>query len=104
MPTTPVDFIDGLMIMIEKGVNRNCYHIGTMHEMTMRELTIEIGKALGRDVVTTSSPLPEGSTQRRCPDIGKLAALGYAPHRSFEAGVGDTARWYAANADHRPKK
>lgn len=96
------DFVDGLMIMIEKGAHRNCYHIGTMHEVTMRELTLEIGRALGREVVTTSSPLPAGSTQRRCPDIGKLAALGYAPHRAFDAGVGETARWYADNAGKRP--
>ncbi len=96
------DFVDGLVTMIDRGVHRNCYHIGTMNEVSMRDLTVLIGKSLGRDVRIASAPLPQGSTQRRCPDIAKLAALGFAPRHSFEDGVGETARWYAANASRRP--
>ncbi len=35
--------------------------------------------ALGREAELVPSPLREGSVARRCPDISKLRALGYAP-------------------------
>ena len=96
------DFVDGLMKIMFDGEHRNCYHIGTMHEITMAELTRLIASSLGRTVALSFSPLPQGSTQRRCPDIAKLAALGFAPSRSLESGVGETARWYRDHADQRP--
>ena len=51
-----------------------------------------------------SGDLLEGSTQRRCPDIGKLAALGFSPATSLADGVAVTARWYAENAGLRPDR
>lgn len=97
------DFVDGLVLMLDRGAHRNCYHIGTMNEVTMIELTEMIGRSLGRDVRVVPADLPEGSTQRRCPDIGKLAELGFAPKHSLADGVTTTARWYADNAGRRPK-
>jgi UDP-glucose 4-epimerase len=39
----------------------------------------------------------EGGTPRRCPDIGKMRALGYDPKVSLAEGVGRTVKWYSAN-------
>ena len=98
------DFVDGLMILMFKGAHRNCYHIGTMSEVTMADLIKLVGASLGREIEIVGSPLLEGSTQRRCPDIAKLAALGFAPRKPLSEGVGEISRWYAANADRRPKQ
>jgi nucleoside-diphosphate-sugar epimerase len=98
------DFVDGLMLVMFEGEHRNTYHIGTGEEATMAELVRLVGASLGREIAIESGPLPEGSTQRRCPDVSKLAALGFAPKVSFADGVGVTARWYAENAGLRPVK
>jgi nucleoside-diphosphate-sugar epimerase len=97
------DFVDGLMLVMFKGEHRNTYHIGTMNEATMAELVRLVGASLGREIAIEAGPLPEGSTERRCPDIGKLAALGFAPRVTLEEGVSQAARWYAENAGQRPR-
>jgi nucleoside-diphosphate-sugar epimerase len=40
------------------------------------------------------SDLQPGSTPRRCPDIGKLRALGYQPRVSIDEGLRKTLQWY----------
>ncbi|HEY0625316.1 MAG TPA: SDR family NAD(P)-dependent oxidoreductase [Allosphingosinicella sp.] len=96
------DFLDGLMLVMFKGEHRNTYHIGTMAEVTMGDLVRLVGASLGREIDVVGAPLLEGSTERRCPDIGKLSNLGFAPQTSLRDGVAETARWYADNADRRP--
>ena len=97
------DFVDGLMLLIAQGEHRNTYHIGTMNEVAMADLVRLVGKSLDREIQVVAGDLPQGSTERRCPDVGKLAALGFAPKVSLEDGVAQTARWYADNACRRPQ-
>jgi nucleoside-diphosphate-sugar epimerase len=42
-------------------------------------------------------PPAPGGTPRRCPDISKLAALGYKPRVSLQAGLTLTLPWYWSN-------
>jgi nucleoside-diphosphate-sugar epimerase len=48
------------------------------------------------------SDAPAGGTDRRCPDITRLRALGYAPRISLRDGLPDVVRWYAENAARAP--
>lgn len=97
------DFVDGLKLIIDKGEHRNAYHIGTMDEVTMAELVCEVGRSFGREVEVVGTDLLAGSTERRCPDIAKLAALGFSPKTMLAAGVAITSRWYAENSARRPQ-
>jgi len=47
--------------------------------------------------------VPAGGTERRCPDIGKLAKLGYRPQVSLAQGLPPTVDWYFANESLAPK-
>lgn len=96
------DFIDGLMIAAEKGEHRNVYHIGTREEVTIREIVAAIFAWFGREPEIVPTPAPAGGTQRRCPDIAKLAALGYDPRVSLTEGLDGICRWYVDNAARRP--
>jgi UDP-glucose 4-epimerase len=96
------DFIDGLMLSVEKGAHRNVYHIGTLEEITIRQLVEIIFGRFGRTPQIIAMPAPEGGTPRRCPDIAKLAALGYAPKVAIKDGINDIADWYVANAHRQP--
>jgi nucleoside-diphosphate-sugar epimerase len=53
---------------------------------------------LGREAHLRPSEEPKGATPRRCPDIAKLAALGYSPSIPLSQGLPDVVCWYADNA------
>jgi len=93
------DFIDGLMIMLDKGENLGIYHIGTMEEISIKQVTLEIGKYFGKDVNLVPGKPAEGSTKRRCPDTAKLGKLGYKPKIKFTEGLRITAKWYDENSN-----
>ncbi len=96
------DFIDGVMTVAEKGEHLGIYHIGTNEEITIREVVGMVGDLFGRRVNTVPGTLLAGSTLRRCPDISKIAALGYCPETKLKDGLPKLAQWYIANADKAP--
>jgi len=97
------DFIDGLMIMLEKGGHLDIYHIGTMEEISISRVAIEVGRYFGRQVIVIPSKRAKGSAPRRCPDITKLGKLGYKPKVFFSEGLKITAKWYDENS-HKLQK
>jgi nucleoside-diphosphate-sugar epimerase len=92
------DFTDGLMLVLEKGRHNEIYHIGTQDEISVRDLAFQVVALFGRKPCFKHLPLQAGSTQRRCPDIGKLRSLGFAPKTSLHAGLKQTFEWYTQNA------
>lgn len=96
------DFIDGLVVVQDRGLTGNIYHIGTAEEVTIGDLARRIAREIGRDIrLVTGDTLP-GSTLRRCPSIDKLETLGYRQRTPLDTGLAPTCRWYFANAglDH----
>jgi UDP-glucose 4-epimerase len=71
------------------------YHLGTNRETSIGDLVIGLGRALGVEIELQAGPLQPGGTKRRCPDIAKLARLGYEPQVTLEDGLARSARWYA---------
>lgn len=98
------DFIDGLMLVIEKGEHRTIYNIGTQEEVTIADLARAVGRCFGREVRIVPGRAPEGRPVRRCPDIARLAALGYRPRVLLAAGLPPVTRWYDENAHLRPER
>ncbi len=96
------DFTDGLMRVIDDGGHLEIYHIGSSEEVSIAHVARAIAAYFGREVEFLSEDLPAGGTQRRCPDIAKLRALGYEPRISFAEGIVGVAEWYAAHAGERP--
>ena len=88
------DLVDGVMIMRERGEHLGIYHIGTAEEVTIAELARRIAAHAGREIELIPGPAPAGGTQRRCPDIAKLGALGYAPRVPLAKGLPPTVDWY----------
>jgi nucleoside-diphosphate-sugar epimerase len=88
------DLVDGVMLVQERGAHMGIYHIGAQEEVTVAELARRIAVCFGRDIQVQPGQLTEGSTQRRCPDISKLAALGYSPRFSLQDGLPVICEWY----------
>ncbi len=96
------DFIDGVMIMVAKGEHLGIYHIGNEEEVSIAEVAGLVARHFGRDIELVHGDAPAGQTPRRCPDISKLRALGYAPGVPLSDGLPVLARWYDANAAMAP--
>lgn len=84
------DFVEGLMIMRERGEHREIYNVGMPIETTIRELALKIMEIYGWPPplrVEELGRLPEGSIERRRPCVAKLARLGYSPRVGLEEGL-----------------
>lgn len=97
------DFIDGVMLMREKGEHLNIYHIGAQEELSIKEVASEIAKYFKKEIEIIPGELQKGGTNRRCPDISKLSKLGYKPKISFSKGCEITSNWYDQNS-HKLRK
>src|SRR3954447_2640211 len=97
------DLVQGVMVMRDKGEHLGIYHVGTTEEVTIGEVARRIAAHAGREIKFVSRPAPAGGTDRRCPDIGKLAKLGYAPQVPLDQGLRPTVEWYWANEQLAPR-
>lgn len=91
------DFVDGLMILLNKGANGQIYNIGTENEVSVLELIKILGKISDIKPSLVYNSQPTGGTQRRCPDTSKLKKLGYKPTVTLEQGLKNTYTWYFNN-------
>jgi len=97
------DMIDGLMLVVERGAHLNIYHVGNPEELSIADVARQVVACFGREARLITTELPQGSTNRRCPDIGKLKALGFEPKIPFAQGVKPVVDWYREHGHLRPK-
>lgn len=82
------DFIDGYMIMRERGEHMGIYNIGNPVETTISELAYKMAVIAGKQIVLRPGyQLREGDARKRKPDIKKLAALGFKPKIDLDKGL-----------------
>ena len=93
------DLVAGIVVMREKGEHLGIYHVGTMEEVTIADLAQRIARAAGREIELMAGAPAAGGVLRRCPDISKLARLGYNPRVSLDEGLKQTLDWYWRNAN-----
>lgn len=88
------DAAEGIRLAGEAGDSGAIYHVGKPDEVAIADLVHRVGRCLGVTLTLVPGPLRPGGTPRRCPDITKLAALGYAPAIGLDAGLEGTVAWY----------
>ncbi len=88
------DLVQGVMVMREKGEHLGIYHIGTAEEVTIADLARRLAAIAGREIALEPTAVLPGSTPRRCPDISKLAKLGYRPRVPLAEGLPPVLAWY----------
>jgi nucleoside-diphosphate-sugar epimerase len=97
------DLVEGVMVMRAKGEHLNIYHVGTLEELSIGDLARRVAAHAGRELSLKTSEKLAGSTNRRCPDISKLAALGYKPAVPLAQGLPPTVDWYWGHEHLAPK-
>jgi dTDP-glucose 4,6-dehydratase/UDP-glucose 4-epimerase len=97
------DFTDGLVAVIDRAPHLSITHIGNPEELTVAEVARRIVGCFGREAELVFGASPAGQTQRRCPDIGRLRRLGFAPKIPFAEGIAAVVDWYVKNRHLKPK-
>jgi nucleoside-diphosphate-sugar epimerase len=97
------DLVAGVMTMREKGEHLGIYHIGTGEEISIADLARRIATCAGRDIKLVPGAAQPGGALRRCPDISKLAGLGYKPRVPLDEGLKPTLDWYWQHSELAPK-
>lgn len=93
------DFVDALVHLRERAEHCGIYHVGTDNETSIQALADEIARCFDRRIRIVPGRLKPGSVARRCPDIGRLRALGFTPRVPLREGIEKTVRWYRDNLD-----
>jgi len=88
------DFVEGLRCLLKNGRHLNIYHIGNDTETSINDLVSLVLSMFSREFNIVKTDRTQGSVLRRCPDIGKLKALGYSPGINLRQGVQKTYDWY----------
>jgi nucleoside-diphosphate-sugar epimerase len=97
------DLVAGVMAMRAKGEHIGIYHVGTTEEVTIADLARRVAAQAGREIELIAGKPAAGGTARRCPDISKLAKLGYKPRVPLNEGLKPTLDWYWRNVELAPK-
>jgi nucleoside-diphosphate-sugar epimerase len=97
------DLVAGVMVMRAKGEHLGIYHVGTGEEVSIADLARRIAAHAGREIELIAGQPAPGGTARRCPDISKLARLGYKPRVPLAEGLPPTLDWYWQHAELAPK-
>jgi dTDP-glucose 4,6-dehydratase/UDP-glucose 4-epimerase len=96
------DLADGVLAMLARGDHMQIYHIGNPVEVTIGSIAERVLRHMGREPTIVPGRVPPGETPRRCPDISKLRALGFAPKISLDQGLPGMIDWYLSNLHLRP--
>ena len=95
------DLVSGLEILMLKGDDKEIYHIGNNHEISIKFLAEKIVKIIDENIKIKSGKSNHyGGTPRRCPSILKMNKLGYNPQVSIDEGLKKTIDWYIKNENN----
>jgi len=93
------DHCGGILAVLERGKDGECYNIGGGNERTNLEITGKILQILGKPekLIKFVKDRP-GHDRRYALDYGKIKKeLGWQPRKDFSAGLAETIEWYLNN-------
>lgn len=91
------DIIEGIFLSATKEEGKNeIFNIGNpKEEVSINQLVESLSKICGKNLNSVYVESPEGSTEKRKPDISKASKLiGYKPRVNLDRGLKKTFDWY----------
>ncbi len=89
------DALLGLEVVRNNGILGDIYHIGNDdEEISIEHLAKTLFDLSKEEYNFSMHEAPEGSVQRRCPDVSKIKSLGYKKNFSLAEGLIETIQWY----------
>jgi len=96
------DFVRGIELVAQTDkTDREIFNIGNdKEEITMKKMALLLFDIAGFHPQIEILPPPEGSVDRRCPDIGKAREiLGYEPRVNLKEGLANLYEWYRVHGE-----
>jgi nucleoside-diphosphate-sugar epimerase len=81
------DFINAFELLLKRGKHLNIYNIGTSEKVKIKDLAYKLSKILKKKIILKKSPLKEGGTKIRIPDIKKIKKLGFKQKYNLTNGL-----------------
>ena len=93
------DLASACLFLMERYDEYEHVNVGVGHDVTIRGLAEMVARTAGyQGTFTQDLDKPDG-TPRKLMDSSRLAALGWTPSISLEAGLAQTYDWFLHNAD-----
>jgi dTDP-glucose 4,6-dehydratase len=95
------DMADGIIRVLQHGVLREIYNIGSRNEYTVMEITQFLCQKMSKDIQDSIVYVPDRffNDQRYHINYDKISALGWKEKVSFETGLEQTIEWYLERAN-----
>lgn len=93
------DLVEAFWTMYHKGGHREIYHLGNPEEVSIKDVVKAVLDNLSVSYELNHLPITAGSVGRRCPDITKVASLGYTPQVNLKEGTRRTFEWYQSHSE-----
>ncbi len=81
------DFINAFNLLLKKGKHLNIYNIGTTEKVSIKELAKLISNISKKKISIQRTPLKEGGTVKRLPDIRKIKQIGFVQKIKLKEGL-----------------
>ena len=91
------DNCSAVELLMEKGVLKETYNIGSGFELSNLEMVERVGKELGKKPDIEHIKDRPGHDFRYSVDFSKIRALGWKPEHSFDEGIKKCVQWYLDN-------
>ena len=88
------DFISAFELLLKKGKHLNIYNIGTLEKVSIKKLAKLVSNISKKKISIQKTPLKEGGTRKRLPDIRKIKKLGFAQKIKLKEGLKKTFESY----------
>ena len=87
--------ITAVTVKASKKADKKIVHIGNdQEEIRVDDLAKKMLLLTKNEPIISQKKAPEGSVERRCPDIRFIKSLGFIPEVSLKLGLDKTNDWY----------
>ena len=81
------DFLSAFNLILNRGKHLGIYNIGTNEKIKIKDLAYKLSKILKKKIILKKTPLAEGGTKVRIPNINKIKKLGFKKKFFLEKGL-----------------
>ena len=92
------DLADALVFLMQHYNEEEHINVGVAEEVTIRQLAIEVARAVGVEAALRFDSTKPDGTPRKLMDSQRLFAMGWRPQTSLGEGLRKTYAWYVQNA------
>ena len=84
------DFLNAFNLILSHGKHLNIYNIGTSEKIKIKDLAYKLSRIFKKKIILKKTPLAEGGTKVRIPNINKIKKLGFMPKFYLDKGLRET--------------